>query len=299
MKLPKDLCYCGEEDEGGSGGGSTATGWTGSSTVGISYGSPSSVESFFTSLGGGGGLSSGSNSNEGASGSLLLLTSNTPLDLVLGLDENESDWLSNNPTLENDIKAFLVENLNSPESIKFSQMAVNALINGGEVDFDERLVYDPHQDQNYKSRMAEQEREIFDELSAAQKIAYLMSAQQAWNYAKSYHGDSFYNGLGDAVRHSFWNALSTVRIGKNLTKQLADAHETKPDTYEFSYKETEMDIFNNMQGRATAFMAGRLYQLLEKALSNGGLRYLNNLTGPLAPKQGKATAKSQLMPTNQ
>ena len=196
LKLPKHFCCYDSENSpsSSSGGGSTSSGSNyGSSTIGISYGSPSSVESFFNPPRYGGGVSTGNNTGSGT-GNILLLPTNTPLELILELSENESNWLSGNPTLENDIKAFLTESLSSPESIKLAKMVVNAAINGGEIDLSERLVYDPHLDQDYKNQMAEQEKEIFNGLSTTQKIAYLMSAQQAWNYAEAYYEDSFWNG---------------------------------------------------------------------------------------------------------
>ena len=42
--------------------------------------------------------------------------------------------------------------------------------------------------------MSQQERNIFDTLSNFQKLQYLTSAQQAWNYAESYYGGSFGSG---------------------------------------------------------------------------------------------------------
>lgn len=166
-------------------------------------------------------------------------------------------------------------------------------------ELENRLIYDPTLDQEYLGRMAKKEREIFDNLTDYQKTQYLMSAQQAWNYAELYYKESFYNGKGDAVRHAFWNALSTVYIGEELTEQLTTAHENidyNPN-YPNHYKETQMDFHNNAEGRQIAYGAGRLYQLVQLALDNGDLRYLNNLeyiTG-----FWRATDSSQLTPTNQ
>lgn len=127
-----------------------------------------------------------------------------------------------------------------------------------------------------------------------------MSAQQAWNYAELYYKESFYNGKGDAVRHAFWNALSTVRLGETLTKQLTDAHETDPHpdpTYTNHYKEVQMDLFNNAVGRQIANGSGKLYELIEQAIANGDLRYLSRLLG--GGQSGRATNQSELTPTNQ
>jgi hypothetical protein len=58
-----------------------------------------------------------------------------------------------------------------------------------------------------------------------------------------------------------------------------------------------MDLYNNDQGRQIAYGSGKLYQLVQNALDNGNLRYLNNLefTGVF----WRATNSSQLIPTNQ
>lgn len=177
----------------------------------------------------------------------------------------------------------------------FAEAAVVALENGGEVDFENRLIYDPTLDQDYLSLMAKKEKEIFDSLTNYQKTQYLMSAQQAWKYAEIHYLESFYNGNGDAVRHAFWNALATVRLGEALTKKLTDAHESDPfeADYPNQYKERDMDLFNNNVGREIASKSGRLFQLIEEALKSGNLRKLSNL----APNR-RATDTSQLIPTN-
>lgn len=81
------------------------------------------------------------------------------------------------------------------------------------------------------------------------------------------------------MRHAFWNALCTVRLGDALTKELTTAHESDPldPNYIYHYKESEMDLFNNEQGRQIAYGSGKLYQLIENALSNGELKYLKPL----------------------
>jgi len=58
-----------------------------------------------------------------------------------------------------------------------------------------------------------------------------------------------------------------------------------------------MDLHNNAQGRQIAYDAGRLYQLVQSALENGDLRYLNNLE--FVDGFWRATNTSQLTPTNQ
>ncbi|WP_373060275.1 hypothetical protein [Zunongwangia sp. H14] len=65
-----------------------------------------------------------------------------------------------------------------------------------------------------------------------------------------------------------------------LTKQLTDAHEEidyDPD-YPDHYNETDMDLFNNAQGRELATHYGSfISKLVKNAFDNGELRYLNNL----------------------
>ena len=221
------------------------------------------------------------------------------LDARLSLTDAGKDWLLLHSTFISEIELFLDENQYSSGTLAFAKNSILVLLNDGEVDFNNRLLYDSSLDQDYRSRMSGEEIEIFNTLSDFQKADYLKSAQQASNYANSYHGASIYNGKGDAVRHAFWNALSTVRLGGPLAKQLTDAHESgdlDPD-YINHYKERNMDLFNNVKGIEIGNSSGRLYQLVEQALANGDLRYLSYLLGGGA--SGRATDSSQLIPTNQ
>ena len=213
------------------------------------------------------------------------------------------EYLEENPSILKSMFYFLEEDNEIQNNFStrkdFAEAALVALENGGEVDFEDRLIYNPALDQDYLGRMAKKEREIFDSLTSYQQTQYLMSAQQAWNYAELYYEESFYNGKGDAVRHAFWNALATVRLGEILTIRLTNAHETKkhPDpNYLYPYKEVQMDLFNNEKGRQIAYGTGKLYFLVEEALKNGQLRYLSHLQG--GGKSGRATSKSKLTPTN-
>jgi hypothetical protein len=226
-------------------------------------------------------------------------TGDNPLGVAsyLELSPDLSFWLAKpkNKSTRDAICTFVIENHFSTQAIAFAKAAVVVLENGGEVDFENRLIYDSTLDQDYLSLMAKKEKEIFDSLTNYQKTQYLMSAQQAWKYAEIHYLESFYNGNGDAVRHAFWNALATVRLGEALTKKLTDAHESDPfeADYPNQYKERDMDLFNNNVGREIASKSGRLFQLIEEALKSGNLRKLSNL----APNR-RATDTSQLIPTN-
>lgn len=170
---------------------------------------------------------------------------------------------------------------------------------GGEVDFNDMLIYDPSLDEMIKSRMSPAEVALFNNLSQLQKKAYLMAAVQCYIYAETHFPRPVRNRKGDAFKHTFWNALSTVYIGEALTEQLTTAHEDieyDPD-YPSHNKETQMDLHNNAKGRQIAYGAGRLYQLVHESMDDGDLRYLNNLS--YQDGFWKATKSSQLTPTNQ
>jgi|GEM_PF-5219184 len=185
------------------------------------------------------------------------------------------------------------------EAQAFFDAAYQAIQAGGDIDIKNRLIYNPIESQQYQARMTEAEIAIFNTLNPIQKEGYLRAATQAYIYAETHFPQPVRNRKGDAFKHTFWNALSTVYIGEDLTEQLTDAHEEieyDPD-YSNHYKETQMDLHNNSNGRQIAYGAGRLYQLVQQALDNGDLRYLNNLefTGVF----WKATNSSELTPTNQ
>lgn len=187
----------------------------------------------------------------------------------------------------------------SEESYIFAAEVIAAKLNGGEVDFENLLIYNPIVAQDYKANMSEAEIAIFDTLNSVTQGLYLKAATQAYIYAETHFPKPVRNRKGDAFKHTFWNALSTVYIGETLTEQLTTAHEdiTYDPNYPNHYKETQMDLHNNAQGRQIAYGAGKLYQLVQTALDNGNLRYLNNLE--FNGVFWKATDSSQLIPTNQ
>ncbi|UJR28970.1 hypothetical protein I4U23_010188 [Adineta vaga] len=64
---------------------------------------------------------------------------------------------------------------------------------------------------------------------------------------ESYPADTLHNGIGDAFRHCYWNALMTLSIGRNQAKKVADLHEDNNTTGPLT--EREMDLRNNEIGR--------------------------------------------------
>ena len=155
--------------------------------------------------------------------------------------------------------------------------------------------------QTYKDQMSASEVTLYNGLSAYQQTMYLLSAHQAFQKSQELYNEpcELHNGQGDAFRHAYWNALSTFRIGEELTLQLTTAHEDKPPSYAYNDFETDMDLHNNSVGIdiISKLSAGQIvYEAVVTELENGRLVYLNNLLGP---EQGcQATAQTQFISTN-
>tara|TARA_R110002167_G_scaffold230458_3_gene435677 strand:- start:692 stop:982 length:291 start_codon:yes stop_codon:yes gene_type:complete len=94
------------------------------------------------------------------------------------------------------------------------------------------------------------------------------------------------------------SGLNVILLGYSLAESLTTAHEDKLPTYTYSYKEKQMDLFNNEVGRNRYnFLSdgfSSLEQSILESLNTGQLRYLNNLDF-----NSQATNNSQLIPTNQ
>jgi hypothetical protein len=155
-------------------------------------------------------------------------------------------------------------------------------------------------EQDYKNRMSVSEKQIFESMSRFNQLGYLANAQKATWKSEELFPNSLTNGKGDAFRHAYWNALNVILLGDNLAESLATAHEDQPPTYTYSYKETQMDLFNNEVGRGkhSWFSDGfsSLTNSILNSITNGELRYLSHLQG--GASSGLATFQSQLIPTN-
>jgi len=156
---------------------------------------------------------------------------------------------------------------------------------------------------DYRAQMSENELALFDSISYLNQLRYLYSAYQAVERSKSLYPTWLeqWNGIGDAFRHAYWNALGARRLGDSLMEDLATAHEDKPPSYEYKYKENDMDLFNNNEGRSLSSESGKLWQVVKSALEAGDLRYLHprgfTIEGVFNPPA--ANEQSQLIPTNQ
>ena len=99
---------------------------------------------------------------------------------------------------------------------------------------------------DYRSKMSQQEIVIFDDMSRLNQLKYLYNAKYAIEKAEELYPASLHNGNGDAFRHALFSGLNTKVLGYTLAKQLGDAHETFPNGNPL---ENEMDLFNNQVGR--------------------------------------------------
>ncbi len=226
---------------------------------------------------------------------------------LLSIDRGtpEMNWVNNdnnNVAITQIYEYLQINSFNNNIAASFSSFVmqgINALINNGEIDLFNGLIYNPVVAQDYRASMSAAEIAIFDTLSEVTQLLYLKAATQAYIYAETHFPQPVRNTKGDAFKHTFWNALSTVYIGEALTEQLTTAHENilYDPNYLNHFKETQMDYHNNAQGRQIAYGSGILYQLVQNALDNGNLRYLSNLI--FQNGFWNATDASQLIPTNQ
>lgn len=211
------------------------------------------------------------------------------------LSQNEINYLYST-TSSFEIQSYL-QNNSSSESNAFAKEMINIsillVINAAEVWND----YD-----NFRNQMSNSERVIFDNLLPNRKLWYIVSAKKAFDKANELFPNSTYNGKGDAFRHALWNGFCALTLGANLGEQLTTAHENKPSTYTFNYKETEMDLYNNVKGRQIAIISNltNITDNILQDLNNGYLRSLNNLNQSTDPQfNNRATYNSILIPTNQ
>jgi len=149
-------------------------------------------------------------------------------------------------------------------------------------------------EQQYRTRMEPEELAIYEKMSSKNKFAYLTNAKQAEETAISkFPANTLYNGKGDAFRHAFFHALNSITIGKDLSKQLGDAHETRSDPTEKS-----MDLHNNAVGREflqNSKVGESPAEFISRSLTEGTLRYLT----PLGMNNTVIPNVTKLVPTNQ
>lgn len=154
---------------------------------------------------------------------------------------------------------------------------------------------------DYRNRMSNEEKIIFNEMSRLDQLKYLYNAKTASSLAESLFPNSLHNGQGDAFRHALFNALNAKVLGISLSTTLADAHELAQGQDPL---EKQMDLFNNQVGRnifldlqsrglsGHFFQAGVIFQL-NLLISDGQLRMIS----PLSSQGDVIPGVSQLVPT--
>jgi hypothetical protein len=75
--------------------------------------------------------------------------------------------------------------------------AINALENNGEIDLDNRLIYNPIIAEDYKTKMSPAEVVIFETLNAPTKLLYLKAATNAYIYAETHFPRPVRNTKGE------------------------------------------------------------------------------------------------------
>lgn len=94
------------------------------------------------------------------------------------------------------------------------------------------------------------EKKLLEELGITGQIRFFQIQQEARMAAETFSGQvGLKDGVGDAFRHAYWNALMVREFGKDWAKNFADAHETFPGN---SKEEAFMDLWNNDVGRRIA-----------------------------------------------
>ena len=149
--------------------------------------------------------------------------------------------------------------------------------------------------------MSETEKVIFDDMLPNRQMWYLVAAKKAEIKKDELYPNTitqpcnYHNGIGDAFRHCYWNALSAKLIGVSLTSQLTTAHEEVNFTYPYQIKEKIMDLHNNNIGinLASFNSYNSILNAVQSQVTNGGLNYLSDLNSSCLP-----TFSSTQIPTN-
>jgi hypothetical protein len=219
----------------------------------------------------------------------------------------KKEWLYQGKTCTNDSRGCEVTSINqiaNESFIKISSCAGSGSGPGSPGYAED--IYDAELqafERNYRTRMSELEKDIFDnEMNFVQRVAYLKNAQLAEWAAKAQFPSSLYNGKGDAYRHSLFIALNAKDLGPELAQRLANAHELNNNQGVLS---KEMDQRNNLIGLSiydflnklpTDYISyiGMLHVTIHQYLDNGNFWIINNLA-----EDGKETNLSRLIRSNE
>lgn len=215
-----------------------------------------------------------------------------PLDAFLtSLSAEQQQWLDNqSETTQGNIYSYLNVNNYNTTSSNFIKDVVNL---SKDLEINAMDVWNDYE--MFRAQMSNDERNVFDNMLINRRLMYIVAAKKAINETEERYPTTAKNGTGDAFRHALWNGMSSLLIGENLTEQLTTAHETRPSDYTYTFKEKDMDLYNNLKGRQIANYSN-VFTITDNVvnyLQIGGLRFLNNLDN-----NSLATYNSVLVPTN-
>lgn len=132
-------------------------------------------------------------------------------------------------------------------------------------------------EEDYRSQMSQSELAIFDKLTRAQQLAYLINARDARDKAQAkFASFTLHNGVGDAFRHAYFVAANTrnLYLGPDLAQRLSTAHEDDPGQ---PAMERQMDLFNNHAGLLIGLDTGSaIEETVDSWLLTGRLEIIEN-----------------------
>jgi hypothetical protein len=105
----------------------------------------------------------------------------------------------------------------------------------------------------FKEELTAREKQIWDRLSAADKLTFAKAKHDAEQAATSrFPGDANTGTQRDAFRHAYWSARLARDFGPEFARQFTTAHEGNPDPGHYRAVQERMDLYNNEAGREIA-----------------------------------------------
>lgn len=166
-------------------------------------------------------------------------------DEAASLFQSNSNINSDSVTLNDFIIASTTTNGDRPDlDTKFAEFTVPTADKDGMVQVPDKWMSDLFGLQRRPVTMTE--KRMMDEIGLlGQKDLYYIQ-KEAFEMAEKFAGaNGQEDGLGDAYRHAYWNALMVNRFGADWAKQYGDAHESLPNNPK---TKAFMDLWNNSIG---------------------------------------------------
>lgn len=126
------------------------------------------------------------------------------------------------------------------------------------------------------------EKRLIDDLNIFEQKKLYDIQKEAYAMAEKFSGPNGgqEDGLGDAYRHAYWNALMTREFGADWAKKFSDAHEAVPDNPK---SKAFMDLWNNQIGIKVAqenpgLSKQELANKIAEAVRNGEMVIIDGVT---------------------